>query len=86
MYYVYILQSIKIEKTYTGFTGDLRRRLNEHNEGESTFTKFGRPWKLIYYEAYLNKKDAMIREKYLKTGWGRNYIKKILKNYYDNKK
>jgi putative endonuclease len=86
MYYVYILQSPAMKKLYVGYTNDLRKRLLEHNDGKSKFTKFGRPWKLIYYEAYISKKDAMSREKYLKSGWGRNYIKKTLKNYFENKK
>jgi len=51
---------------------------------KSKFTKFGIPWKLIYYEAYLNKKDAMKRERYLKTGRGRNYIRKTLNNYFES--
>jgi putative endonuclease len=86
MYYVYVLRSSRIEKLYTGFTSDLKKRLSEHNNGESAFTKFGRSWELVYYEAYKNKKDAMVREKYLKTGWGRNYIRKILNNYLSGKK
>ena len=80
------MQSPKIEKLYAGLTSDLKKRLVEHNEGKSTFTKFGRPWELVYYEAYKNKKDAASREKYLKSGWGRNYIKQTLKNYFNDKK
>lgn len=85
MYYVYILQSLKNEKLYFGFTENLQKRFMEHNEGKNISTKLGKPWKLICYEAYLSKKDAMVREKYLKTGWGRKYIKKVLTNYFKQK-
>lgn len=82
MYYVYILQSLKDKKLYVGFTDDLKRRLNEHNEGLSFSTKGRRPFILIYYEAYIDRKDAIARERFFKTGWGRNYIKRILRNYF----
>jgi len=82
MYYVYILQSLKDKKLYVGFTYDLRKRLKEHNDGLSFSTRGRRPLNLIYYEAYRNKNDAMVREKFLKTGWGRNYIQRALKNYF----
>ena len=66
MYYVYILKSKKDSRLYTGFTTDLRQRVAEHNNGKSSYAKNFRPWKLIYYEAYLSKKDAQQREKNLK--------------------
>jgi len=47
-------------------------------------TKAKRPWKLIYFEAYPNKLDALNREKYLKSGYGRRSINTMLKNYFDN--
>jgi len=81
MYYVYILQSLKDKMLYTGITKDLKRRLNEHNWGENFSTKSRKPFKLIYYEAYLLKKDAESREKYLKTSMGKRVIKKQLNNY-----
>ena len=49
-------------------------------------TKFRRPFKIIYCEIYLDRNDAFVREKFLKTGWGRNYLKKGLKNYFEAKK
>ena len=58
MYYVYILQSIKDKKLYIGFTANLRRRFKEHQKGNSKSTKIRRPFRLIYYEAHLSKKDA----------------------------
>lgn len=66
-YYVYILQSGKDGKFYTGYTTDLKRRFKEHQEGLSMSTKNRRPFKLIYYEFCLSEKDAKCREKYLKT-------------------
>jgi len=80
--YVYILKSKKDERLYIGCTGDLKKRLQEHNRGDSFSTKGRRPFSLIYYEAYPNRKDAENREKFFKTGWGRQYIKKALRNYY----
>ena len=78
MFFVYILKSLSDKKLYTGFTNNLKNRLNKHNQGKIFSTKSRRPFKLIYYEAYLSEEDAKKREKYLKTGWGRNYIKKNL--------
>lgn len=82
MYYVYILQSKKDKKLYVGRTKDLRKRIKMHNSGLVFSTRFRRPFELIYCEAYKNQKDAFEREKFLKTGWGRNYIKRVLKHYF----
>ena len=83
--YVYILQSLKDKKLYIGCTNDLRRRIREHNEHKSFATKTRGQFKLIYYEAYLNRADAETREKFFKTGWGRQYIKRALKEYFSAK-
>lgn len=80
MFYVYILQSEKTLKLYKGSTSDLKRRLHEHNSGKTKSTRNNGEWKLIYYEAFLNKKDALIEERFLKTGKGRDRIKYLLKN------
>ena len=80
-YYVYILQSQKDQKFYTGYTNNLKRRLEEHNNAQVKSTKNRRPLKLVYYEFCLNKDDALHREKYLKSSWGKRYIKNRLKNY-----
>jgi len=82
MFYVYILESLKDKKLYVGYTNNLRRRFEKHNSGKIDVTKYRRPFKIIYYEAYLNQQDATSREKYFKTGWGRTYLKRILKNYW----
>ncbi len=78
MYYVYILKGPK--QFYIGSTNDLKRRFAEHQSGRSLATKNRGPWKLIYYEASLSRTDALIREKYLKTAWGKRYIKNRIKH------
>lgn len=71
MFYVYVLRSEKDKKLYTGYTNDLKRRLEEHNSGKNTSTKFRVPFTLIYYEAYKSREDATHREKMLKL-YGRS--------------
>jgi putative endonuclease len=80
-YYIYILQSEKDGLFYTGYTNDLRERLKLHNEGKVNSTKNRMPFKLVYFEGSLNQHDATHREKYLKTSWGKRYIKERIKNY-----
>ena len=80
-FYVYVLQSQKDMKFYTGYTNNINRRIKEHNKGETKSTRDRTPLKLIYWEGCLNQKDATTREKYLKTAWGKRYIKNRLKNY-----
>lgn len=81
MYYVYILKSIKDENFYTGYSEDLKRRLEEHNKGKVESTKNRRPLQLICYEAYLDKGTAEKREKFLKTSDGKLDINRRLKKY-----
>lgn len=81
MIYTYILQSKKSGRLYTGCTNNLRKRFSLHNDGRSTHTKKEGPWKLIYYEACVDSVDAYAREKYLKTGMGKRYIKNRLKHF-----
>lgn len=66
MHYVYVLQSEKTGRFYIGQTADLRSRLYQHNSGKSTATKPYMPWKLVYYEAYVLKTHAIVREMKLK--------------------
>jgi len=80
MYYVYILRSEKSHKLYRGLTSDLRKRLERHNQGKVKSTKNDRPWKLIYYEAFISKKNARREELFLKTGQGRKRIKYLFSN------
>jgi putative endonuclease len=67
MHYVYVLQSETDQGLYIGYTADLRRRLKQHQAGESRSTSRRRPWGLIYYEAYVDELDARGREKFLKA-------------------
>ena len=81
MQYTYILQSKKDKHWYTGCTEDLRKRFKEHNDNLVFSTKGRGPFKLIYYEACLNKDDAFARERYLKSGMGKRYLKNRLKRF-----
>jgi len=83
MYYTYVLQSLKDGQFYTGYTSDLRKRLAEHNNGESKSTMHRRPLILIYFEGCLDQRDAMRREKYLKSGNGKIYLKNRLGKYFE---
>lgn len=66
MYYLYLLQSEKTKKYYVGFTSNLKERLNQHNAGKVQSTKPNIPYKLIYFEGFRSKEDALKREKKLK--------------------
>lgn len=79
--YVYVIRSRKDGKWYSGCTGDLRKRLSEHNTGKSIWTKGRGPFELIYYEAFKNIKDAFAREKQIKSGPGKEYIKRKLRRF-----
>ena len=73
---VYILFSKEHQKTYVGFTSNLIERFKSHNYLEKKgFTCKYRPWEVVYLEVYYSKSDALKREKYLKTGIGREFIK-----------
>lgn len=78
MHYVYILRSIGSKKLYKGFTEDLKNRILDHNKGKVKSTKSNKPWRLIYYQAFLNKTDARKEELFLKTGKGKERIKYLL--------
>jgi len=81
MFYVYILQSLKYpNEIYTGYTTDLRIRFSQHQKGLVRSTKPYRPWRLIFYEAYLSKVDAKSREKYFKTAKGKRVLKLMLQD------
>ncbi len=82
MFYSYVLKSKKNETFYYGSTDNLRRRFVEHNKGiGGAYTRKNRPFELIYYEAYLDYKDAKASEKFLKSGYGREVVKGKIKNY-----
>jgi putative endonuclease len=81
MWYVYLLQNNKRD-WYIGLTKDLQKRILIHNSGKNKSTKYGIPWKLIYCETGLNRGDGRRREKYLKSGMGRRYLKNRLKFFF----
>ncbi len=81
MYYVYALLSLKNKRLYIGYTSNLVRRLREHNTGQGgAYTKKNRPFRLVFYEAFLAKKDAEKQEKFYKTGYGKEVLKAKIKN------
>lgn len=82
MHYVYVLFSESDHGLYIGYSANLRRRLTEHQLGLSAATKNRGPWFLIYYEAYVEPDDALGREKFLKSGAGRTYLKKQNRRFF----
>lgn len=81
MHYTYVIRSKKDRKNYTGCCSDLRKRFKQHNNNEVVSTKGRGPFELIYYEACQNQQDAYAREKYLKSGMGKRYLKNRLKRF-----
>ncbi len=79
-YFVYVLIN-KEKKLYKGVTADLEKRLKYHNDGKSRWTRSRGPWELVYKEEFNNKSKALKREKFLKSGKGREYLKKITSGY-----
>ena len=77
MFYVYVLQSQIDGRLYKGLTQNINERLVQHNKGKTKSTKAFRPWKLLYYESFNSREEAREREKYLKSGAGREFINKI---------
>lgn len=78
MNYVYILHSHKDKNLYIGCTNNLEKRIREHNSDYVASTARRTPLRLLHYEAFINKTDAFQREQWLKTGWGRNHMQKML--------
>ncbi len=84
MHYVYVLRSLKDKDLYTGSTKNLEIRLGQHQQGKVPATKNRRPLRFIYAEISNNIKDALHREKYLKTAWGKRYLRERVKNDENN--
>ena len=82
-FYVYVLQSANDGEFYTGYTHNINSRVAKHNDGLVKSTKFRRPLQLIYFEGCLSQKDATRREKYLKSGNGKIYLRNRLKDHFD---
>lgn len=81
-WYVYVLKSQKTQSWYIGSTKNLRKKILHHNSGKNKSTKHSIQWILIYHEASRNKADTRAREKYLKSGMGRRYLKNRLKFFF----
>jgi len=77
MYYTYVLVSLRNNKYYIGYTSNLEKRLLAHNSGQVQFTKRYAPWKLYYFEKFIDIEDAMLREKQLKSWKSRAMIEKL---------
>ena len=78
-YYAYVLQSLVDGRLYKGHTFRLEERIIEHNSGKTSSTKGYRPWKLVYHEIFDNEKDAIERERFFKSGIGREFLKSIIR-------
>ena len=80
MFFVYIIYSDKIDKFYIGYSANVNDRLVKHNQKSYGFSNTGKPWRLVYSESYLTKKEAMLREKQLKDWKNRERIEKLIKD------
>ena len=80
MYYVYVLESLSHHTRYVGSTDNVSKRFEEHNKGKCRYTKGRSPWKLIYTEEFKTRSEAMQREKFLKSGKGREFLDTLFKN------
>ena len=83
MFYTYVLLSEIDGNFYIGYTEDLKKRVEQHQQGLVSSTASKIPYKLVYYEACIEEQDALAREKSLKTGYGRKYLKRRLENYFN---
>jgi putative endonuclease len=79
MFYVYVLWSLKDHNFYVGYTSDLKKRFEAHNSGKVISTRSRKPFEIVYYEASRKEGDALRREKYLKSSYGKRYIKNRLR-------
>ncbi len=85
MHYTYLLYSKKLDTFYIGSAKNLKERLYEHNQRQTPFTKKGIPWEIIYYEAFVEKADALREELFLKSGKGRERRKYLLKSFLEKR-
>ena len=82
MYYTYVLYSEKDQGLYIGYSSNLKVRFQQHINGEVLSTKHRRPLMIAYYEAYICQQDAEGRERFLKSGSGRTYLRKQMKTFF----
>jgi putative endonuclease len=78
MFFVYVIRSLKDGKLYVGLTNNVEKRISEHNDGKCIATKLRRPFTLLYYESFSNRTEAAKREKFFKSGKGREFLKGVL--------
>ena len=76
--FVYVIQNSKDFRLYVGMTRNVEKRIEEHNKGLTPSTQFYRPWKLVYLEEYPDRISARNREKYLKSGSGKEFLKRVI--------
>jgi putative endonuclease len=81
VYTLYILHSKTIDRYYIGYTNDINRRLAEHNRIKGKYTDVGIPWLLVYSECYGSKKEAMAREKFIKSKKSKQFIIDLINNW-----
>jgi len=85
MWYAYVLENVENKKFYIGSTDNLRRRVKEHNQGRGgNYTRKQGKFKIVFYEAFIEKKDALKAERFFKTGYGREVLKDKLESYLEN--
>jgi putative endonuclease len=80
MHHVYILYSERIDRYYVGRTENIEKRIEDHNAGRSTYTRRGRPWRLVYQEEFERKAEAIDREIEIKKRKSRRYIEKLVQS------
>jgi putative endonuclease len=81
MFIVYFLYSKSFDRYYVGYTNDLERRISEHNRKKGKFTDAGIPWILVHSELYSTKKEAMTRERFIKSKKSKSYIIEIINSW-----
>ena len=80
MYYTYVLKSEVADTLYKGYTHNLEKRVGQHNNGLVNFTSKYKPWRLVYFEVFATKTEAILRERFFKSGKGREWLKNKLAN------
>src|SRR5699024_1292439 len=78
MFFTYVLKSLSHDYFYKGHCQDLEQRIKQHNRGKTKSIKAYRPFKIVYFETFNSRKEAVLREKYFKTAAGRRFLKKVI--------